>query len=75
MTNDAICEFCDARGPNGRSCLSRQEPGEVFGYDCTRLRGHSGDHVACGGSRHDIARWPPSWRRPWWRPKRRYPPT
>ena len=31
MSNDGPCKFCDARGPHGSRCLSRQEPGEMFG--------------------------------------------
>lgn len=34
-------------------CLSQH-----VGYFCTRKLGHSGDHIACGGTQHLVARWP-----------------
>ena len=46
-----VCGFCDVKG--------HVRCGEqVNGFYCTRLRGHSGPHVACGGvSRHTLRLW------------------
>lgn len=31
--------------------------GAAHGYCCTRPKGHSGDHVACGGKSHAVCVW------------------
>lgn len=43
------CDLC--RG-TGEMCGNKCE-----GYTCTRRKGHSGDHAACGAIDHPIATW------------------
>lgn len=46
------CVWC--RG--GKDMCDVMQPGE--GYQCTRQKGHAGNHVACGGANsHSIAAW------------------
>ena len=37
-------------------CTAKLERG-LFGFYCTRKRGHEGDHVAHGGKGEELARW------------------
>jgi hypothetical protein len=49
------CYFCKPSEQGG--CDSVQPYGEF--YECSRAKGHKGQHVACGGStNHDLGRWP-----------------
>ncbi len=38
---------------SGSICLNQSDKG----YGCTRLYGHTGQHVACGTSEHDLYVW------------------
>ena len=38
---------------HGAGCLDQHKSG----FGCTRSEGHSGDHVACGLSKHDLELW------------------
>jgi hypothetical protein len=47
------CEWC----ANVNACCRANQPGALL--ICTREKGHTGDHVACGdGDHHAMARWP-----------------
>ena len=48
-TEEPTCHWCIGAG----DCPSKGP----FGFCCTRERGHDGDHVACGGSSHNMERW------------------
>jgi hypothetical protein len=49
------CKYCSDLWDDAAACASVQ-PGRPH-YDCTRNKGHQGDHVACGVVSHSIARW------------------
>ena len=52
---------CRPEIPDERRCEAICPIG--IGYCCTRLRGHSGSHVACGtGGRHELAVWSHVWK-------------
>ena len=45
------CEFCC--DVDLKPCTEE----EVNGYRCSRKKGHTGDHVACGEVEHNLSRW------------------
>lgn len=50
------CEWC-VRRRGDRYCPSERAD-EDLAIVCTRPNGHDGEHVACGGGDHNLARWP-----------------
>lgn len=49
MTEAKKCEYC---------VDGVERCGDFLDFICTREKGHSGDHVACGTVEHGLARWP-----------------
>lgn len=50
------CVWCRESRISGADCGAVEPMGD--GYECTRMRGHTGKHVACGGSgSHKLAIW------------------
>lgn len=43
-----LCENSD------NMCISENEDGVM---ECTRIKGHKGEHIACGPTMHDLKRW------------------
>ena len=50
-----ICQYCEWDESEHRCCDARSD-GEG-GYACSRYAGHDGPHVACGTTKHELARW------------------
>lgn len=49
---DTKCYFCKEGKETDNYCEEKVK----YGYVCTRVKGHKGDHVACGTIDHDFVR-------------------
>ena len=52
------CEMCDA--PDGTQFCNQTAFRDDYSgkwRSCTRPKGHDGEHVACDGLNHNLARW------------------
>lgn len=52
MGNVTWCEYCDTENP----CEETKGEG-LGGPACVRPEGHSGDHISCDSTDHEVARW------------------
>ncbi len=54
---DEPCPFCGECPDDPVGCDATTEESDGLVLFCTRAVGHEGDHVACAGNEHEIARW------------------
>lgn len=60
MAVKAPCQICVTRGlPMCGMDVAKPASFKVSGkFYCSRLKGHEGEHIACGLFEHDQYRWP-----------------